>query len=760
MSSLREEVEASRLSIEQGLSAARAKGLAFERRIVELLSPLAPGEEDQLLARFVGDRVAEAARKTRWASLVLNPGVGSTGIAVYSGLSLLAAGELQAHGSDGCILGTQLDAVLAWFESKGLVLGEISGIATRGGMMAPVPAGTYRVCEAMLTDLSVAPPGDPTTTAASLAVALAKKIGPETIVTVTDPASVDERDALFRMTGSARVRVDRASADFLVHRAASRIVNDILVGDGGPLHLLTCHLGETFSAVRHLAGRMVQVSAAIGAMPSAAGCGALPLPDLLELIDGHRYTLDELRRDLTHEGGLLSLAGTSDFAALTEFLSSGAPPAKREKAELVRSFFAARVAGTLMELAATEAPVDVVALTGELASDSGFCALLARRFHLPVPVLRLPGSMEIQALAAGLLAAQAGLMRKTSYVEARDRLAEAREEEDRLLSTTLVDRSSVRISGPPRNLHDVLASASAGDPPVIALVGADNEEALLAVRSALMVKPRPLARFLLLGPYASVTRLAWELDVPIDGESADLVDTDDPVGTATELMLGGFVDTLMKGSCMTSAVLKGYLGYLKAAGRKRPGMLLSHLALFELPGRSGLVGVTDAAMNTSPDVEARLGILENSLAAMKLLGFERPKVAVISAVEKPSGAVVSSLEGRAIAERMAHRDDVVIEGPLSVDIALSPSSAREKKYQGRICGDADLLLVPDIDAGNAIYKAFTVISGATLGGAIIGGEAPIILTSRGDSSRTKLASVALACLLLQRGRERGAADAR
>ncbi|HUT76511.1 MAG TPA: phosphate acyltransferase, partial [Polyangia bacterium] len=265
---------------------------------------------------------------------------------------------------------------------------------------------------------------------------------------------------------------------------------------------------------------------------------------------------------------------------------------------------------------------------------------------------------------------------------------------------------------------------------------------------------------LLLGPHAAVTRLAWELDVPIDGENAQLVDTDDPVASASELMLAGIADTLMKGSCMTSAVLKGFLGYLKAANRKHPNMLLSHLALFELPGRPGLLGVTDAAMNTSPDVEARLGILDNALRAMRLLGFERPKVAVISAVEKPSDAVTSSLEGRAIAERLAGRDDLIVEGPLSVDIALSPTSAREKKYAGRIRGDADLLLVPDIDAGNAVYKAFTVISGATLGGAIIGGEVPIILTSRGDSSRTKLASVALACLLIQRGRDGGHRDAR
>jgi butyrate kinase len=745
----------SRNELEARETAARSRAAEIEARAGALLGAVAPGADDPLLALFAGEQVAAAARKSRWGSLVLNPGSTSTKVAVYSGLQLLAAEEM-AHGPDepGGIE-RRVERLRAWFESRQLVPGEISGIATQGGMMAPVRAGTYRVCDAMLADLAASRSSHPINIAAALAVAVARLTAPDTMVTVTDPASIDERDPVSRVTGSARVRCDQAVAHFLNHRAAARLLHHLLGAADGALGLISCHMGGGMSAVRHAGGRMARVSPAFGGMPSANRSGALPLLDVLRLADDHRYSLDDLRRDVTREGGLLALAGTDDFRVLASFAAGRGSPEQQRKAELVRRFFASRVAAAVLGLAEGEDPVDAILLTGGLARDEEFCLMVARSIRLPVPVIRLPGSLEQQALAAGLLGARSGAGRRLSYVEAREHSAATREEQERLLDTILVDRRAARSAGPPRTVDDLLDAARAGEPPVIALVGADNEEALLAVKSALALRPRPLARFLLLGPHAAVSRLAWELDVPVDGENAALVDTDDPVTRASGLLLDGSADTLMKGSCMTSAVLKGFLGYLKAAGRKSPGMLLSHLALFELSGRSGLLGVTDAAMNTSPDVEARLGILDNALVAMRLLGYERPKVAVISAVEKPSDAVTSSMEGRAIAERLAGRDDVIVEGPLSVDIALSPAAAREKKYAGHIRGDADLLLVPDIDAGNAVYKAFTVISGATLGGAIIGGDVPIILTSRGDSSRTKLASVALACLLIQRGREGG-----
>jgi phosphate butyryltransferase len=126
---------------------------------------------------------------------------------------------------------------------------------------------------------------------------------------------------------------------------------------------------------------------------------------------------------------------------------------------------------------------------------------------------------------------------------------------------------------------------------------------------------------------------------------------------------------------------------------------------------------------------------------------------VISATENASDKVLSSMEAKEIARRFAGRDDLVIEGPISVDLALSPESAREKGYGGLIRGDADLLLVPTIDVGNAIYKSLTVAGGATTAGAVIGGAAPIVLTSRGDSARSKLASIAFAIVLARRSRK-------
>jgi len=167
----------------------------------------------------------------------------------------------------------------------------------------------------------------------------------------------------------------------------------------------------------------------------------------------------------------------------------------------------------------------------------------------------------------------------------------------------------------------------------------------------------------------------------------------------------------------------------------------------DIPVRNKLLLISDAAVNPYPDEEKKVKIIENALRVAKHLNIKKPKVAVISAIENVNLSIESSIEAERIAERFADRGDCIVEGPLSFDVAMDGKIALEKRYRGEIRGTADILIMPDIDAGNVLYKSLTTQSGATAAGVILCGDMPLVLTSRGDSARSKLASISLAVKL-------------
>jgi phosphotransacetylase len=244
-----------------------------------------------------------------------------------------------------------------------------------------------------------------------------------------------------------------------------------------------------------------------------------------------------------------------------------------------------------------------------------------------------------------------------------------------------------------------------------------------------------------------VNRLAWEYDIKVDGDNYRIFDTDRPVEKAISLYASGEADLLMKGSVKTEEIMRGAFKYLKESGKIEKGRIYSHVGIFQVPTYPKLLTVTDAAVNPNPDVEMKKKILDNALTVLRYLNITKPKVAIISAVETLNPSVESSIVAGALAEEYRGREDCIVEGPLSLDVAMDPHSASEKNYKGQIRGNADILLMPDIEAGNVVYKTLTVTSGAYLAGAVVGGGIPIILASRGDSSRSKLASICLACIV-------------
>jgi phosphate butyryltransferase len=203
---------------------------------------------------------------------------------------------------------------------------------------------------------------------------------------------------------------------------------------------------------------------------------------------------------------------------------------------------------------------------------------------------------------------------------------------------------------------------------------------------------------------------------------------------------------LMKGNLGSSTLLKAVLN--KDWGL-RTGELLSHLALFELSGYHKILALTDAAMNIAPDLKGKISVLKNSVAYLRKLGIDCPKVALLSAVETVNHEMKSSQEA-AIISKMGERGQItncIIDGPLAFDNAISLKSAKLKKINSLVAGDADLLVGDDLDVSNAIYKSFIYFANAKCAAIIVGAAAPIVLTSRADDDETKLNSIALAAAI-------------
>ena len=202
---------------------------------------------------------------------------------------------------------------------------------------------------------------------------------------------------------------------------------------------------------------------------------------------------------------------------------------------------------------------------------------------------------------------------------------------------------------------------------------------------------------------------------------------------------------VMKGLVDTSIILKAVLN--KEFGL-RTGNILSHVAVFDVDGYDRLFFVTDAAMNLAPDLQGKKQIIENSCIVANALDIDEPKVAVICAKEKVNPKMQDTVDAKDLEEMCKNGEikDCIVGGPFALDNAVSEEAARHKGMDHPIAGKADILLAPDIEAGNILYKSLVFFSNTKNAGVIVGAKAPIILTSRADSEETKLNSIALGVL--------------
>ncbi|MGD0582215.1 MAG: bifunctional enoyl-CoA hydratase/phosphate acetyltransferase [Bacteroidales bacterium] len=215
------------------------------------------------------------------------------------------------------------------------------------------------------------------------------------------------------------------------------------------------------------------------------------------------------------------------------------------------------------------------------------------------------------------------------------------------------------------------------------------------------------------------------------------------VEMAVKMVSSKQADVLMKGKVGTSALLKCVLN--KEWGL-RTGHLLSHFALFEVDTYHKLIAVTDVAMNIAPNLQDKIAIVNNSIDCLHKLGIPMPKVAVLGAVEMVNENMEATLHA-ALLSKMNQRDQIkgcIIDGPLAFDNAVSLESAQYKGIRSEVAGDTDLLLMPDIEVGNVLYKSLVFFAKAKVASVILGALAPIVLTSRSDSEQAKYDSILLA----------------
>lgn len=295
-----------------------------------------------------------------------------------------------------------------------------------------------------------------------------------------------------------------------------------------------------------------------------------------------------------------------------------------------------------------------------------------------------------------------------------------------------------------RTFDEVIAKVKSQKIKKIAVAVAQDEPVLEAVKAA---KEGGIAEAILVGDKEEIARIAEKLQMNLnDYEIIDEKDVNKAALETVKLVSSGKADMMMKGLVDTATFLRAVLN--KEVGL-RTGKQMSHIAIFEVPGYQRLLYITDAAFNMYPELKEKVDIIKNAVEVAHALDNEMPKVAPVCAVEVVNPSMPATLDAANLS-KMNERGQIkgcIVDGPLALDNALSKEAAAHKKIVSPVAGEADILLMANIEAGNALYKCLTYTTSSKNGGLLMGASAPVIVTSRADSPETKLNSIALAALV-------------
>jgi len=300
------------------------------------------------------------------------------------------------------------------------------------------------------------------------------------------------------------------------------------------------------------------------------------------------------------------------------------------------------------------------------------------------------------------------------------------------------------VNDPYRRYHGLIARATSKPAVKTAIVWPCDD---VSLGGAIQAYKDKLIIPVLVGSEAKIRSVAEALELDLEG--IQIVSTDDSRTAAirgVELARKGEVQMLMKGSLHTDELM-GVV--VSREGGMRTGRRISHVFALDVPSYHKTLFVTDAAVNIQPDLETKIDILQNAIDMMHTLEIANPKVAILSAVESVNPAIPSTLDAAALC-KMVDRGQItgaIVDGPLAFDNAISSDAARIKKIKSPVAGDPDLLMVPNLEAGNILFKELQYLAGALAAGVVVGAKVPVVLTSRADGELARMASCALGVLL-------------
>jgi phosphate acetyltransferase len=305
-----------------------------------------------------------------------------------------------------------------------------------------------------------------------------------------------------------------------------------------------------------------------------------------------------------------------------------------------------------------------------------------------------------------------------------------------------VSEANVQASG--LSKYDLLIAAARDETPAVTIVAHPCDETSL--RGALEAAEIGLIAPVLVGPEAKIRSVAAEHRLDLGSRAIiDVPHSHAAAATAVAMIREGKGELLMKGSLHTDELMKEVAA---SATGLRTDRRISHVFIMDVPGHAETLFITDAAINIFPDLEAKRDIVQNAIDLWVTIGLGQPRVAILSAVETVTTKIPSTIEAAALC-KMAERGQItggLLDGPLAFDNAIDPEAARIKGIVSPVAGRGQILVVPDLEAGNMLAKNLTFLSHADAAGIVLGARVPIVLTSRADSVRTRLASCAVAAL--------------
>ena len=294
------------------------------------------------------------------------------------------------------------------------------------------------------------------------------------------------------------------------------------------------------------------------------------------------------------------------------------------------------------------------------------------------------------------------------------------------------------------NFAELIEAAQAVGPKHIAIAAAHDPAVLI---SAEELQKLGIVIAHLVGDEPAIERLAQEHHLDLSGMTiVHQTDTGRAAQHAVAMAREGQADVVVKGQLKTPQILGAALNRERGIRRKK---LLTHVGLFEVPGFDRIIYMSDSGVILSPTIEQKVVIIQNVVEVAHKLGLERPRVAILSATETISPKLPHSIEALALT-RMAEEGWIkgaIVDGPLTLDVALSSEAARIKGIESPVAGTADIVIVPGVVAGNTSAKAIQYLAGGRMAGLVVGAKVPIIINSRADTADTRLLSTAMAVVL-------------